>query len=232
MKHYILSLVVALLAVAVSARGDIKVTAVKGNVYVRHNVQETWTPVAAGDILKPEDSMKLDKKSSATIFIDGAKKLVVPELVIVDLSDFRQLSQEDLLLKLAMERVRSISPEPGGEEFQIPQTTTMHGENKAERTVTAPSTRATAVLQLNGTKVLYTKGYYATCALKTKEIFRLHPELRTDGDARIMVAGALENMKLYGEALNEYLGIPSSCLSAKQEVIVKEKIAQLKKTEN
>jgi hypothetical protein len=232
MKTYMLSLLVALLGIAASARCDIKVTAVKGNVYVRHNVQENWTRVAAGDILKPEDSMKLDRKASATILIDDAKKLVVPELVIVDLSDFRQLSQEDLLLRLAMEHVRSISPEPGGEEFQIPQTTTMHGENKDGRAVTAPSTAATATLQLNGTKVLYTKGYYATCALKTKEIFRLHPELRSDGGARIMVAGALENMKLYEEALNEYLAIPQSCLSAKQEALVNKKISQLKKSEN
>jgi hypothetical protein len=224
--------IASLLVLAVCAHADIKITAIKGNVYVRHNVQEEWTQVAVGDILKPEDSMKLDKKSSATILIDGKNKVIVPEFVIVDLSDFRVLTQEDLLLKLAMERVRSLPPERQDNELQIPQTTTVHGENKSPLAGTSPANTATATLQLNGTKVLFDKGFYATCVLKTKEIFRLHPEMLGYADARIMIADALENMKLYGEALNEYLNIPASDLSSKQQTVVKGKIAQLRKSKD
>lgn len=131
-----------------------------------------------------------------------------------------------------MERVRSLPPEPQSDEFQIPQTTTIHGENKSPAIATTPSNTATAILQLNGTKVLFDKGFYATCVLKTKEIFRLHPEMLGYADARIMVAGALENMKLYGEALNEYLNISSSELSSKQQTVVKGKIARLRKNKD
>lgn len=224
----IISYMTVLLAIVTSAHADIKITSIKGTVYVRHNVQEDWTPAAIGDVLKPQDSMKLDKKSSATILIDGKNKLVVPELVIIDLSDFRVMTQEDLLLKLAMEHVRSLPPEPAKNEIQIPRTTTVHGENKAQRSPILSVNSSTAALQLNGTKVLFDKGFFATCALKTKEIFRLHPGLLTNIDARIMVAGALEHMKLYGEALSEYLSIPSSGLSSKQQSLVKGKIAQLR----
>ncbi|HTK81108.1 MAG TPA: hypothetical protein VL633_02355 [Bacteroidota bacterium] len=218
------------LSLALTAFADIKVTAAKGGVYVRHNVQEDWTPVAVGDVLKPEDSMKLDKKASATILIDGKDKLVVPEFVIVDLSDFRALSQEDLLLRLAMERVRSLPAEPSKDELQIPRTTTVHGENKGQVSAPPVSTTETGTLQLNGTKVLFDKGFFGTCALKTKEVFRLHPELLSNVDARIMVAGALEHMKLNGEALGEYLNIPTSGLSSQQASLLKEKVAQLRKS--
>ena len=220
---------VFLLCVVVSASADTKVSAMKGDVYVRHNVKEEWVRVAVGDILKPEDSMKLDKKSSATILIDGKNKLVIPELVIIDLSDLRSLTQDELLLKLAMEKVRNVPAKRDGGGLHIEKITTMHGTNKAETTTPSSIVSQTATLQLNGTRVLYDEGFYATCVLKTKEIFRQHPEMLTVYDVRIMVAGALEKVKLDGEALSEYLSIPTANLSPKQRSLVEEKIAQLKK---
>src|SRR5437867_10688920 len=90
------------LLIANSVKAEIKVISLKGEVFVRRDVQEEWVPVAVGDVLKPDDSMRLDGKSSAAILIDGTKTLMIPELVILDLSDVRELTQEELLLKLAM----------------------------------------------------------------------------------------------------------------------------------
>ena len=220
---------ILLFSIAVVAHADIKVASIKGHVYVRRNVEENWVRVGVGDILKPNDSMKLEKKSSTTILIDGKRNLVIPELVILDLSDLRTLTQEELLLKLAMEHVRNVRPEQHNGELHIPITTTVHGRNNTLAASPSAGPSQTATLQLNGTRMLFKKGYYATCALKTKEIVRQYPDLPNVLDAQIMIAAALEKSKLDGEALSEYLSIPAAKLSPKQRVIVEAKIAQLKK---
>jgi hypothetical protein len=231
----IIGYMVLALAFGMQARADFRITSVKGVVFVRHNVQEDWVRAAVGDVLKPEDSMMLEKKSSSTILIDGTRRIVIPEFVILDLSDLRTLTQEELLLKLAMEDVRGVPGEerndgharlPG--EIRIPKTTIIHGENKTPSSEAEHSPSQTATLQLNGARMLFDQGFYATCVLKTKEIVRQYPGLSNVIDAQIMVADALEKMKLKGEALSEYLNIPPTAFSPKQRSIVEGRIAQLK----
>src|SRR5260221_4998481 len=101
-----------------------------GLLYARHNVQEQWVRVGRCDVLKTEDSMKSDEKSSSSLLVDGKTTVVLPEMAIIDLSDLRTLSKEDLLLKLAMERIRRIPAKDRDQDISIPQATTLHGENK------------------------------------------------------------------------------------------------------
>jgi len=218
-----------MLCISTLAHTGIKVIAAKGNVYVRHNVEEQWVPVSVGDVLKPEDSMRLDQKSTATIVIDGNKKLTLPELVIVDLSDLRMLTQEDLLLKLAMEHIRSIPIDKRDNEFKITRTTSVHSPSKENKPVRITVKRELGELQLNGTKVLYDNGFYATCVLRAKEVFRLFPDLSKRFDGRLLIGTALEMLKLNGEAFGEYTSLLEEQLSTEQRAIVKKKLAQLRK---
>jgi hypothetical protein len=206
-----------------------KVVNVKGDVSVRHGVNEQWVAVAQGDVLKPEDSIRLAKKSSATLLTENKTRLQIPEMTVLDLSDLRMLTQEELLLKLAMERVR-IVPDKGREnDFHIPRTTTMHGSNMGASDAGLPVGVNTGVMQINGVKVLYNNGFYATSVLKAKEIFRLVPQTAAMIDARLLVAGALEKMDVKAEALTEYTEIAREQLSQSQRSVVEGKIAQLKR---
>ena len=214
---------------AVNLYADIKVVAVKGTVSVRHGVQEQWIPVSVGDVLKPEDSMELRKKSSATILIDNKLRITIPESVIIDFSDLQNLTQKELLLKLAMEQVRSVPSKENGDEMIIPRITTIHGDNKQGVSMPGRKNIETGSMQLNGTKVLYDNGFYATCVLKAKEVFRSYPELTDKSDMRLMIAAALEKMNLGNEALNEYMSITTEQLSQTQRLIVAQKIESLKK---
>ena len=229
MKHLIrLCLLLVILGSLVHA--EIRVAGVKGDVQVRHNVQEQWIKVAVGDILKPDDSIKSGGKSTATIIIDDNKKFILPELVIVDCADLRVLTTGELLLKLAMEQVRSLPNGSTDKEIQIPRTTIVHGEAKDMRVATATPTDPTAgSLQLNGTRVLFDQGYYATCVLKTKHVLRLYPYIRKKTEARLLVATAFENLKLEEEALNEYNSLKSELLSSTERTLVDKKVATLVK---
>ena len=136
MKRIVFVLIVLYIC-TIAAYGQIKVTALKGDVQIRHGASETWQQVSVGDILKPDDSMKSGKLSSATVMLDDGKKLTVPEQVIVDISDLRNLTQEDFLLKLAMEQVRSISLPAQDQPLNLPSTTTLHGTQQGMSDITA-----------------------------------------------------------------------------------------------
>ncbi len=217
---------------SLSYGADIKIVAVKGTVLARPNIQEEWKTVSVGDVLKPEDSIELKRKSSVTILLGGIKKITIPEFVIIDLSDLRMLTQEELLLKLAMEKVRSVPIRDDDGKLLIPTTTTVHGTNK-ENTLTPRSIVSdNGLKQLNGAKVLYENRFYATCVLKVKEVFRLNPELAVNVETRLMVANALEKMNLKTEALSEYIELSFEKISKTQRSFIELRIEQLKFDKN
>ena len=82
-------------------------------------------------------------------------------------------------------------------------------------------------MHLNGTEVLYKHGFYATCVLKAKEIFRRNHVLLKRIDDRLMVATALEQLKLNSEARDEYISLSKEQLPPSQRAIVTMKIEQL-----
>lgn len=178
------------------------VKAVKGTVEVRRDVKEEWRRVKLGDVLKPEDSMRTGKNSSATIVSD-AKRLTVPELSIIDLSDVRELSQKEFLLKLAMENILAV-PQRDRDSIMIPTTTVLHGADNGKEDATVVSSLEVGRMQLQGTKVLFDNAFYATSVLKSKETLRKYPELKSNYDARLTIAQAFEKLKLVNEAITEY----------------------------
>ncbi len=228
----------ALIALGVVALrgGEITVQRVQGDVQVRQGVSEIWHQVAAGDVLKPDDTMKTGPKGSAVILVPVApaqkssRRLTLPPEVMVDLSDVRELNQEELMLKLAMEKVRSSSYQPTNNDLKFPNAAVVHGTNKANGSGLTENEAAVGILQLNGTRVLYENGFYSTCALKALEVFRLFPSLGERFGDRLLVAEALERAQLRGEALSEYgalLGLP--VLTQEQKSLVRERMEKLRK---
>jgi hypothetical protein len=224
---------VSVLAV-VALAGEIQVQKVQGDVSVRHGVTEGWNRVAVGDILRPDDSMKTGAGGSAALLIplaDGSlKRVTLPAEVIVDMSDVRDLSQEELMLKLAMEKVRSSSYEWKNDELRVPNASVVHGTNKTQGPMAAENDVRFGQMQIRGTRVLYDNGYYSTCALKSLEVFRLFPSLGGLFDNRLLVAEALERAELRGEALNEYGSmLKLDGLTTEQVSLVRARMAALKK---
>ena len=207
---------------------DFTVRAVKGTVEVRRGVMEEWRKVKVGDLLKPEDSMRTGPGASATIEMEK-RKLVVPELTILDISDVRQLSQEDFLLKLAMENILAVPPREK-DELAIPSATVLHGENKSKTDLPVSMDGKVGEMQLHGARVLYDNTYYATSILKSKETLRTHPEVRSNYDARLTVAMAFEKMKLTREAITEYSLLSKENLPAPQAKKVQSALDKLKQS--
>ena len=226
MKSYFLA-AVSVLAGAQLSLAQVRTIAVQGEVLVRHGVDREWQKVHKGLELKVDDSMMSGERSNAMILVDGKKRIRIPENTIVDLIDFRSLTRQELLLQLALERVRAVAGKEGGDPA-VPQTTVSHGTERGEAPESVRSLEL-GRLQLNGSRVLFDNGYYATCALKAKEVLRLYPELSHDSEVRFMIARALEKENLHGEALTEYASLVHEDLSPRDREFVKQQLARLRK---
>jgi hypothetical protein len=235
MKTTLLMLVIGLLASGASAT-DVIVRKVQGDVSMRRGVEEVWIEVAIGDVLKPNDTMRTGRKSGAVLVApvldsenSAMKTITLPSKVIIDMSDLRMLSQEELMLKLTMEKVRASSYEWKKNEMNIPNTTVVHGMNRAPSSPRGEEELDVGVFQLNGTRVLYDNEFYATCALKSMEILRLFPPLKDKLNHRLIVAEALEKLNLRSEALNEYVALSSlEGITNEQGAMLRGRIAKLK----
>lgn len=232
-----LMLVVTVAAVSIASAEGIVLEKAQGEVSVRHGVTEQWVPIGPGELLKPDDTMKTGKKGSAVLVTEATKEngnvsktITLPPEVIVDMSDIRELSQEELMLKLTMEKVRSSSYEWKNDELHIPNAAVIHGANQGDSAPLKENDPLVGMLQWNGTKVLFANGYYSTCVLRAMEIFRLYPSVGERFENRLMVADALEKTNLHGEALNEYGSLAEmQGLTPEQQSIVRERIARLKR---
>lgn len=225
MKRISYVLVSLMIAVPLMAN-SIVVKAVTGTVEVRKGVSEEWKKVSVGDVLKPEDTMRTGKRSSATVVVDS-KKLIITELAMVDIADFREISLEDFLLRLAMQNILAV-PDRGEDNLVIPATTILHGSSKASRTETQESPPSTGNLQLRGAKILFDYAFFASSILKTKETLRLYPELNSNIEARLTVAAAFEKMNLTNDALSEYSALSTEKLPPTYQKKVESSIQRIK----
>jgi hypothetical protein len=218
-----------MLTMAAVSPGSVRVKTVNGDVTVRHGVSETWGKLVRGDTLRADDAIRTGRTSSVVIELDNSTTVPIPGQVILEMLDLRQMTQEELLLKLALQDVRSIPSRSGEGDPSIPRTTTIHGENRngsaSGLTPGAPNT----AFQMNGAKLLYDKGFYATSILRSKDVIRREPELARKVEARLRIAGAFERMELRLEALTEYQEIAKLPLDPEQKLFVGEKIAGLLK---
>ena len=219
---------IALLAAAPLAAAAIRVTAVRGDVTVRHGAQKEWIRLADGDTLKPDDSIRLKEHASAVVVDNDGKRFRIPEKVILDISDLRTISREDLSLLLAMEAIESVPAKPGPQEFPPAKTTLVHGANRMPDSSAGTPDSSDGAARLRGVRVLYDYDFYATCVLRARATFELLPGLLNDAESRLRVAESFEKMQMTGEAVAEYRSIAALRLSPEQKQLVAERIRLLK----
>lgn len=215
--------------------GTITIQKINGEVAVRHGVTEEWTTVAAGDALRPYDSMRTGKAGSATLLLQegpsgAVRRLALPADVIVDMSDVRELTQEELMLKLTMQKVRATPEQERNGGPQISNAAVMHGTDAGRTGVMAENDPQVGRSLLNGAKVLLENGFSATAVLRTMEVFRLFPSLAGVVDNRLVLAGAMEKANLRGEAVTEYHAIRKmEGISSAQVAVVSARIEALRR---
>jgi len=200
--------VVCLLTLAVPlVAGSIVIRGVQGTVEVRKGVSEQWTVVSVGDVLKPEDTIRTGERSSAVLTV-GPNRITIPDLTMVDLLDFRQISREDFLLRLAIQDILAV-PNRSDDKVVIPSATILHGNKKNERSPSDNLVSKTGTMLIHGARVLQDYGYVATSVLRIRSTMTLYPDVKNDLDAILALGGGFERLNLASEAKAVYTTILS-----------------------
>ena len=150
---------------------------------------------------------------------------------MVEMSDVKDLTPEELMLKVTMEKVRSAPRDQGNRGTNIPPTTVTHGypPTPSSSGTEGEGSMAEGELQMNGARALYGAAFYSTSALRAMDVLRRYPPLGAVFENRLLVAEALEKAGLKGEALNEYVSLSGRAnLSAAQTSLLGERIAKLR----
>jgi len=204
MRFVTIAVCLTLLAVPLIA-GSIVVRGIQGTVEVRKGVTEQWVTVAVGDLLKPEDTIRTGERSSVVLAV-GTNKVTIPDYTMVDLHDFRQMSREDLLLRLATQDILAV-PDRTDDKTVIPSATILHGNRKGARSASQTSEGKTGEMLIHGARVLQDYGYYATSVLRIRSTMTLYPEVKNDLDAMIALGGGFEKLNLESEARAVYISM-------------------------
>ncbi len=223
----IITVSVLIFVITALSFAQFKVLTTKGNVKVRYGVSEEWKQLNKGDQINWADAVQTSLNSLVVIQIENQKKIVLNEKTIVEIADLRHLSQEELLLKLAMERILSVPPQERDNNLIPARATIIHGEKKSK--MQPPISTDIALMQLSGAKLLYDNYFYGTCAIRIKEVLRLNLSMSNFIDYKLMMAVSLEKSNLLEEALNEYNCLPVEGLTSQQNEIVQKNIDRLKK---
>jgi hypothetical protein len=235
MKTIVVILMLGVACGVTAAAESITIQHADGDVSVRHGVAEVWNKVASGDLLRPNDTMRTGKGANVVLLVHlgtsaASRRITLPPHVIVDMSDIRDLTQEELMLKLTMEKVRGSSYQWKNDGMFIPDAAVVHGANGAAPEPLSENNIQTGRLQLNGVRVLYENGFFASCVLRSMEVFRLYPALSSSFEHRLMVAEAMEKANLHGEALAEYGSVSRlEGLTPGQQLQVQSRLQTLRK---
>lgn len=212
---------------------QIKLASLKGDVKIRKGVSEEWQNIKANALLNIEDAISIGKKSMAVIEINKQKKITLPEESIVEIADLRDLTKEELLLKLAMDHILAVPQQDRQNDLMPAPSAIIHGEKKINsEDILKKGNLDIAIKTLNGAKTLYSNNFYGSCALRIKEVLRLFPDLPKSADYKILAALALERAELYEEALNEFHSLNTENLTPEQKSLVEKKIETIKKKFN
>jgi tetratricopeptide (TPR) repeat protein len=201
-------ILIFILSAYLNAGSDIFIVKkLKGNAEVRHGVSEVWNKLEHGDTLKPDDTIKAYSDTYIEIYSPEGRIFKMSGPALLNISDIRRISVEDLLLQLAMEDIRAIPEKSDGfYRSERRKATGVYGSDISRRKakVKIKKDDKIAFLWANGAIILFENGYYETSAIRAKNLINRFDELRSNSKICLLPARALEKLGLYGEAISEY----------------------------
>jgi hypothetical protein len=109
----------------------------------------------------------------------------------------------------------------------MPNATVVHGTDATREPAITENDLPTGRQLLRGAQILFDNGFYSTCALRTIDVVRRYPSLRTF-DAGWLTAESLEHAGLKGEALNAYNDVMPLAVTAGQQEQTRTRISTLR----
>ncbi|MEJ5351109.1 MAG: hypothetical protein WHS65_05925 [Melioribacteraceae bacterium] len=172
---------------------------VSGNVQALIGLNEEWTKVKVGQLLKGSDLISTGEKSLVQLNNNGVR-FILQSNSALNINNIKRLSLNELLLALAMEEIRNV---PKIKEDNSRRNTAVYGEKVESVTGDKSIFNDLGVKKLNGAKQLAINGYKESAILLAKETYRKYPDTKTRIDDRLFFVNLMIELHLLNEASSE-----------------------------
>ena len=196
---------------------------VLGTVKVQIGTNENWSNVAENQTLGPNSIIETGKNSQVTL-IENNSKFTLKSSSVLQLSDIKKMSVNDLILALAMEDMLNA---PKKKDEANSKNTAVYGAQINGIKDPIVETDNFGIKKLNGAVQLAESGYKQSAVVDAKDTYRKYPETKDIASFRIYFANILFDFGLNDDAYDEFKSIQSLKLSGDQKEIVKNKLAIL-----
>jgi len=202
---FMLTLIV-LCTTAVQAGIRAKISAFKGEVKIRRGVEETWLLAKKEMILEEIDTILTGEGAEVTIEIEGVGSFILGGRAVIDISDFRAISEKELFLFLMSNKIKKIEPTGDRTKLRIGNVSVIHGEQKADDSTEAGAAISAErwILEFNGATSLYQQKYYTNTIVKLIKIISNNTDVQDCGKIHFYLGKSFEAINQKGQAIDAY----------------------------
>jgi hypothetical protein len=184
---------------------EVKVIYTSGDVKCRFGVEEHWSDVKSGIILKEIDTILTGKTGKVTLqFSDGAH-FTLGANAILDIADLRKVNDQELFIFLMKMKVDKIEKKGEATPLRIGNVSVVHGTSKdTTRLTSLKSELETPERVKNGIIALFNQEFFPNTIMKIHKI-KDEVELNQNcGELYFYLGKSFELIDHPGQALDAY----------------------------
>ena len=220
-----------ILCIVVSTNAqEFTVEKVSGVVMYLSGTSEKWVNVKSGQILS-SNTLILAESNSLVRLKKADEIFILRGDAAIGLNHLKKVSVNDLILALTLDEIRNV---PKIKSNGLSKNTAVYGSNEQKNKSAYSDDKYLGEKKIKGARQLSENGYQESSIIAAKEVFRNYPSINTKFDERLYFADLLSELKLYEEALEDYIQISNLELNSEENNILEARIAStnMKMVEN
>lgn len=208
MKRILCVILIIGVVTGLSANDNLSVTVieVRGEVKVRHGLEESWHLVKDGTELKVIDTILTGAHAAVILAISGKGRFRLEANAMLDIGDLRNLTEKELFLLLMSKKIQRINSTGEKTRLRVGNVSSVHGESKqdTQQTDVSIERRQFWEREKNGAKALYKHRYYTNCIMKLTNILIKYSTFQDCGEIHFYLGKSFEALNKRGQAVDAY----------------------------
>jgi hypothetical protein len=188
---------------ASSVHGATTILEVKGEVRVRHGLEERWNDAHKGDKLQDLDTI-LSEEGMVVIKTQDGSIFTMDSYSILDIGDLRSISRQEMFLFIMSQKVQKMPPRKN-KKLHVGNVSSVHGEKQsAANTVRQQKSTPKWELEFNAVRAMYDQEYYPNTVVKLHKIINRYSNRDDCGLVSLYLGRSFEALEETGQAIDSY----------------------------
>ena len=201
-----------------NAFAAVEIESMRGEVQVRHGLDEHWNDAQKGMQLEDIDTIQTGEGTVVLKRQDGSL-FTMGSLSILDISDLRTISRQEMFVFLMSQKVQRMKPRQQPSTLNTPNVTSVHGDKKSsqERTKKGSDVQGWQ-RELNAAKAMYDQEFYTNSVVKLHKALRRHASANDCGEINLYLGKSFEELDEKGQAIDNYQFAAEKAQSCNEEI--------------